>query len=572
MQKRRKSYRVFESKSNSNKRITTLFVLFVLVSGAISARLYYLQIIKGDEYSAFAKGIYIGGQDYTPPRGDIYFQDKTGEATYLVATNKESPFIYADPKEVNDSQYILNEISKIVEINQEDYSVILDRLQNQNSSYALIKKQISLEEKDAIEKLQLPGVYIKNELVRVYPAGEVGSTVLGFLGFNEEDRKGQYGIEEYYQNLLSGSALGSANYELLSDSSLEAADIELTIDYGIQFVVERKLQELLENLDADLESAIFMNPRTGEILAMAQRPGFDPNNYSDVENINVFKNNLMQSVYELGSVFKPITMAAAIDAGVITPQTVYNDTGSVRIGGYTISNFDGKARNLQTMTEVLEKSLNTGAIFAQQQLGKKKFRDYLEAFQFDKLTGIDILGEVAGNMQSIKTANRDIDFATSSFGQGISFSPLRFLTSVAAIANEGKIMRPFLVKKVIKDGQEISTEPKVLAQPVTSLTASRVAAMMVSVVDNSFDRKAAVPGYSVAGKTGTAQIPNKDSSGYSDQTIHSVVGFAPAYAPAFIGLIKVDNPHGIRFAADSVTPTFRDIASFILQYYKIPPQ
>ena len=337
-------------------------------------------------------------------------------------------------------------------------------------------------------------------------------------------------------------------------------------------MVERKLQELLENLDADLASAIFMNPRTGEILAMAQRPGFDPNNYSDVENINVFKNNLVQSVYELGSVFKPITMAAAIDAGVITPQTVYNDTGSVRIGGYTISNFDGKARNLQTMTEVLEKSLNTGAIFAQQQLGKKKFRDYLEAFQFDKLTGIDILGEVAGNMQSIKTANRDIDFATSSFGQGISFSPLRFLTSVAAIANEGKIMRPFLVKKVIKDGQEISTEPKVLAQPVTSLTASRVAAMMVSVVDNSFDRKAAVPGYSVAGKTGTAQIPNKDSSGYSDQTIHSIVGFAPAYDPVFIGIIKVDNPHGIRFAADSVTPTFREIASFILQYYKVPPQ
>ena len=432
----------------------------------------------------------------------------------------------------------------------------------------MIKRNIAEDGVSKINDLNLHGIYIQSELTRVYPAEETGANVLGFLGFKEDARVGQYGIEEYYNDLLSGNK----DYKLFFGQSANAADLELTIDYGVQFIVEKKLKELFENLDADLASAVFMNPRTGEILAMAQYPTFNPNSYQDVKDINIFKNSLAQSVFELGSVFKPITVSAGIDAGVVTPQTVYNDTGSVRIGGYTVSNFDGKARGLQTMTEVLEQSLNTGAIFVQQQLGKKKFRDYVEVFQLDKLTGVDIIGEVAGNIQNIKIANRDIEYATASFGQGISFSPLRFLTSIAAVANEGKIMRPFLVKKVIKNEEEIIIEPEVLAQPITALTASRVTAMMVSVVDNSFDRKMAVPGYSMAGKTGTAQIPNKDSSGYSDQTIHSVVGFAPAYAPAFIGLIKVDNPHGIRFAADSVTPTFRDIASFILQYYKIPPQ
>lgn len=550
------------------KRISVLVSIFLILTSILSARLYYLQIVKGRDYSAFARGIHFQAKDSQPPRGDIYFQDQAGEQRYLVATNRTSYFVYADPKEIEDAQDTLGQLSDILEIDSEEHGSILIRLNNKESSYALIKRDIAEDEVNKINELNLRGIYIQSELTRVYPAEETGANVLGFLGFKEDARVGQYGIEEYYNDLLSGSK----DYKLFFGQNANAADLELTIDYGVQFIVEKKLKELFENLDADLASAVFMNPRTGEILAMAQYPTFNPNSYQDVKDINIFKNSLAQSVFELGSVFKPITMSAGIDAGVVTPQTVYNDTGSVRIGGYTVSNFDGKARGLQTMTEVLEQSLNTGAIFVQQQLGKKKFKDYVGVFQFDKLTGVDIIGEVAGNIQNIKIANRDIEYATASFGQGISFSPLRFLISIAAVANEGKIMRPFLVKKITKNEEEIIIEPKVIAQPITALTASRVTAMMVSVVDNSFDRKMAVPGYSMAGKTGTAQIPNKDSSGYSDQTIHSVVGFAPAYDPVFIGLIKVDNPHGIRFAADSVTPTFRDIASFILQYYKIPPQ
>lgn len=571
--KKKKLQRSFREKHNFNKRITALFILFLIVGGGLIARLYYVQIVRGEEYSAFAKGFYANEEDRPTPRGDIYFQDKAGEQRYLVATNKELSLIYANPRELEDEENVLRAIAEIVEIDPREYEIILNRLKNKNSAYALIARELEQAEAEKIKQLDIRGVYINNELVRTYPAGNLGANILGFLGFSGDERMGQYGIEEYYNNLLGGKGeAGLSSYKLVTFGNTEPADLELTIDYGIQFMVERKLQELYTALDADSASAVFMNPRTGEILAMAQYPSFDLNNYSEVENISVFKNDITQSVFEFGSVFKPITMAAAIDGGALTPQTVYNDTGSVRIGGYTINNSDGKSHGLQTMTEVLEKSLNTGVIFVQQQLGKKKFREYLEDFQLDKATGVDLPGEARNNIENIKNTNRDINFATASFGQGISFSPLRFLTSLSAIANNGVIMKPYLVKRIIQEGQIQEQKPQEMASPISSLSASRVTAMMVGVVENGFGKKAAVPGYKIAGKTGTAQVPNLNGPGYSDKTIHSFIGFAPAYNPVFIGMIKVDNPQGINFSADSVAPAWGEIAAFILQYYKIPPQ
>jgi len=571
--KNKKLKRSFREKHNFNKRITALFILFLIVGGGLITRLYYLQIVNGEEYSAFARGFYLGGKERVAPRGDIYFQDKAGTQRYLVATNKELPLIYANPGELKNEEDALRSIAEIVEIDSKEYEIILNRLKNKNSAYALISRELKQDEAEKIKQLDIAGIYIKNELVRIYPADSLGANILGFLGFSEDDRVGQYGIEEYYDGLLRGKGEpGLSSYKLITFGNTEPADLELTIDYGIQFVIERKLRELYENLDADSASAIFMNPRTGEILSMAQYPSFDLNNYSEVEDIKIFKNDIIQSVFELGSVFKPITMASAIDGGAVTPQTVYNDTGSVRIGSYTINNSDGKSHDLQTMTEVLEKSLNTGIMFAQQQLGKKRFRDYLEDFQLDRTTGVDLPGEVGGNIENIKNTNRDINFATASFGQGISFSPIRFLTSFSAIANNGIIMKPYLVKKIIQEGQVQEQKPQEMTSPISSLSASRVTAMMVSVVENGFGKKAAVPGYKIAGKTGTAQVPNLDGGGYSDKTIHSFIGFAPAYDPVFIGMIKVDNPKGINFSADSVAPAWGEIAAFILQYYKIAPQ
>jgi len=572
MIKRRKKSKRNLITYDTNKRIYTLVVFVLVISVALSWRLYYLQIIKGDYYSAAARGASFERQIQLP-RGNVYFRDKGGDGQYLAATNEPRPLLYADPREVEDEEVLLNQIAEIIEIETEDYELILNRLKNKKSSYALIKKELTKDEAEKINDFKLKGVYARPELVRIYPAGKVGASALGFLGFREDKRIGQYGVEEAYDEVLSGVSFGSGVLDLFSKNENTPSDLYLTIDYSIQFMVEKKLEEIQNNLDADFVSAIFMDPSTGEILTMAQKPGFNPNSYQDVSDVDIFKNTMVQSSFELGSVFKPITVASAIDGGAITPQTVYNDTGVVNISGYTIRNSDGQAHQLQTITEALEKSLNTGMVFVQQQLGKKSFRDYLEAFQLDKWTGIDLSGEVGGNIENIKNTNRDINFATASFGQGISFSPLRFLTSFSAIANNGKIMKPFLVKKVTNNTGETITEPKEMGQPISALTASRVTAMMVSVTENGFGKKAAVEGYNVATKTGTAQIPNVDGPGYSTETIHGFVGFAPAYNPKFVGFIMAYNPkQGPRFSADSVAPVFGDIASFILQYYKIPPQ
>lgn len=555
----------------SNWRIHTLFIIFVFVGFGLLARLYQLQIVNGKYYTALARGQGVDIET-TIPRGEIYFQDNAGESRYIAAANKELYLVYADPKDVLDEFAVLEKVSEVAVIRSEDKENILRRLENKDSSYAPIVNDLTKEQAEKIADMNLPGVYTRIELSRYYPAGSVGAHVLGFLGFSGSDRAGQYGIEEYYEPLLSGNARNDSLLGNLFSTGIDSsADIELTIDYGVQFVVEKKLEELVDRLDAEAGTAIFMNPATGAILAMANYPDYDPNLYNEVADIKILHNNAIQSVYELGSVFKPITIAAAIDGGVITPQTTYTDTGSVRIGSYTIKNSDGQAHEEQTMTEVLEKSLNTGVIFAQQELGKKKFRDYLENFQLDEKTGVDMPGELAGNIQNIQNTNSDINFATASFGQGISFSPLRFLSSISAIANDGVIMRPYIVKKIITAGGNKETEPEELASPISAMTASRVTAMMVSVVDNGFGSKAAVPGYALAGKTGTAQVSKDDGAGYSDKTIHSFVGFAPAYDPKFIGIVTINNPKGIRFSSDSVAPVFGEMSSFILQYYKVHP-
>ena len=224
------------------------------------------------------------------------------------------------------------------------------------------------------------------------------------------------------------------------------------------------------------------------------------------------------------------------------------------------------------MSQVLEKSLNTGAVFVQQLIGKKIFKDYLEKFGFSKKTGIDLVGEIKGNLSNLNT-KRDIEYATASFGQGIAITPMELATALSSIANGGKLMRPYVVEKFIySDGREEIVMPEIVGQAISSETADKLTKMLIDVVENGYGKKAGVSGYFVAGKTGTAQVPDNDSGGYSpDKTIHSFGGFFPAFNPKFLILIKLDNPQKIRFAADSVTPVFSEIAKYILNYYEIAP-
>ena len=551
-----------------NWRIIAVFIFMIIFATAIIGRLAYIQIVNHDFNKALAQGQQNQFNVSEGERGRIFF--KNGE---ILATNTVGVYAFVSPIEVEEKERAAKELSLILQIDEE---MILAKL-NKDTLFEKIKNNINKEEEQLIEELAISGIYSREELFRNYPQEEMASQVVGFFG---GENKGQYGIEEYYDDILRGKKqiqkkerglFGS--FFGVSKQSNEGSDIILTLDYNIQFMAESLLKQAQEDLNIESGQIIVMEPASGKILAMASWPNFNPNNYAEIDDFDIFQNSTIQKLFEPGSVMKPITMAAAIDKKKITPQTTYIDTGKVKIGKYTIENYNGRVFGERTMTEVLERSINTGAVFAERQLGHKSFLKYLDSFGFFDPTGVDLEGEVFSN-NSIFKRGYEINFATAAFGQGIEITPMHLIKSFTAITNQGSPAKPYVVDKIITNGQEIETIPEAANQVISSKTASQITAMLISVLENGYSKAARIPGYYIAGKTGTAQIPwsvlGINQKGYSDKTWQSFIGFAPALSPRFIILVKLDNPE-TRTAEYSALPLFRDLSKYIIDYWNIPP-
>lgn len=563
---------------NINWRIKILGIFIILFGAALCSRLFLLQVKSYRYFSALARGQQYNFEVLAPPRGGIYMVSRAGENLPL-AMNKKLSLVYAVPKEIKDDENFSRTIFQILGIDQNE---IKEKIKDKELYYKVLATRIEEEKAAEIKKTKLKGVYFTDEILRYYPNKDLASQVVGFVGHEEKKKSGQYGLEKYFDNMLAGKegylqgqrdAKGRwifSNKEK-EEPSQKGADLYLTIDYNIQYQAEKVLKTYCEKLKTEKGLMVVLETETGKIKAMANWPNFDPSNYSKEENLNVFLNDATERVFEPGSVFKPITMAAALDLGEVTPEMTYNDPGKIAFGGRTIENYDGESHGVRTMTQVLEESLNTGAVFVQQKVGKERFKEYLEKFDLYKKTGIELPGELKGDLQNLNS-DRDINFATASFGQGISMTPLQFVKAFSAIANRGTMMNPYIVeKRVFADGKEEIIQPKILREVVSPETAAYLSAMMVSVVKNGHAKRAQIPGYFVAGKTGTAQIPNVGSSGYSSETIHSFVGFFPAFDPKFLILVKLDKPIGVRFAESSAVPAFKEVAQYIIDYFEIPP-
>ncbi|MEX1064224.1 MAG: penicillin-binding protein 2 [Candidatus Paceibacterota bacterium] len=570
-------------------RINLFAIIVMVVMGLIVYRLFNLTFVQHSAFVQSAKSQYNNPSALLAGRGNIYFSDLASDNRKIGVTNRSSFYLYTNNQKISSAGEIASKLAPILNIQQSDLET---QLSQEDKTYLVIAQGLSKDQADKINGLKIAGVTAASEITRFYAFESLAASVLGFVGFDNGRRAGQYGVESYYDDVLSGdsrtqSFFGNKTYssflnifkfgkdeepETTMQQSEEqtGSDILLTIDHNIQSLIEVKLKELLNKWDAESGSIIIQDPTTGAILAMTSSPSFDPNNYSDY-GLSSFINPNVQEVFEPGSSFKPITMAAAVDAGAVTPDTTYDDTGAVKIGGYTIRNFNEKANGIQTMREVLQKSLNTGAIYAQRSAGDDTFLNYVVSFGFGQKSGADLSGEVSGNISNL-FSGRDINFATASFGQGIAVTPLQLINAYSAIANGGKLMRPYVVDGIIRpDGSRTKTEPEIIGSPISEKTATQMKSMLIDVVDKGFD-KARIKGYDVAGKTGTAQIPDA-AGGYleNDQFIHDFVGFAPAYSPRFVILIKIDKPQGIRFASDSLSPAFGDIARFLIRYFNIPP-
>lgn len=405
--------------------------------------------------------------------------------------------------------------------------------------------------------------------LRYYPEGTLAAHVLGFVN---AEPKGCYGVEEYYQQDLQRDAvplekLGSAAWDdiLASDITLV-----LTIDRYAQRVAEEELDAGIKQTGAKGGQVIVMNPKTSEILAMASRPTYNPGEFLQASP-ETWVNPAISEVYEPGSVFKPITYAAALDSQTISPNELFYDPGVIEIGGRKIYNWDRIGHGTVDITEALGNSLNVVAASISQRMGKERFYTYVRRFGFGQRIEIDLAGEASG---IVKTPHdnpmySDSDLGTNSYGQGISVTPIQMVSAIASIANGGVLMSPQVVKRKIVGGQVVELQPRAIRRTITTETARTLTSLLVRVVDEYLPQ-ARVPGYSIAGKTGTAEIPIGGAYHPTDY-IASFVGYGPASDPQLVILVKLDRPQAVRSGGGAAAPVFQRIASRLFKYLAIPP-
>lgn len=440
--------------------------------------------------------------------------------------------------------------------------------------------------KEGGAELKIEGLAYNLKSYRFYPENNIAANIVGFVSYVDDIAKGRYGLEEFFNEELSGKSghlkgeRGVSNTIIVNDREYvkptAGSDIVLTMDRGAQFQACEALEATVAKFHAEGGTVIAVNAKTGAILAMCSVPNFNPNNYKDAVDMKVYNNPATLYQYEPGSVFKVITMASAIDQGKVSPSTTYKDEGQIMITGWpkALSNSDFStvgAHGIVDMNTVLEKSLNTGAIFAMRQIGPKVFSEYVKNFGFGEKTGVELGSESQGNIDNLlKLKVKEIDAATASFGQGLAVTPLQMVMSYQALANQGVLMKPYIVQSIkYSDGRVEELKPQQVRQVVSSQTANTIMAMLVNVVESGHAQGAQIPGYYIGGKTGTAQVAT--SGGYSeDKYIHTFIGVAPIDNPQIVMLTKIDAPRGARFAESTAVPLWHDVADFLLKYYQIP--
>jgi len=566
--------------SRSGRRLTWRVALLALVllaaAGGLVARLAYVQVVHHDRYLAAAQEEHLERRLVRSARGAIL--DRNG---FPLATSIDVYDLYVDRRawrEPGAAQAVATALAPHL---QQDADALHSRfLDNAGGPIELIDAGLEFAAGQEIEKLGLAGVVLAGATERVYPEGDLASGVLGFLG---REHTGLAGVEADLEDVLGGVpgaiyferdgggnpiAFGSARAE----PGRPGADVRLTIDRYIQRLVENELDKQIKDHKATGGTIIVMEPKTGAILAMASRPSFRLSQLSlDSPQLDLYRNRAVTDLYEPGSVLKVITMATAIDLDLVNPNTTYYDAGVVEKGGYTFKNWDFSTNGVTTMTQLLQKSLNTGAIWLSDQIGATRLYDSIRRFGFGESTHSGLGGEAAGLLRTNKDSGwYPADLATNSYGQGIAATPLQLITAISSVINGGKLMRPYIVQQTSgPDGTRVF-EPVVVRQAVSEQTSRTMVEMMNAVVDGVPYHRAQVKGYHVGGKTGTTLV--SIPTGYAlDSTLASFVGFAPVEDPAFIMLVKIDQPQDDPLGGIVAAPVFGRLAPQILNYLNIPP-
>ena len=554
-------------------RYPFVFITLTFFFICVIARLFYWQVVKAEMLSELAESQYNGIIRVLPRRGEI----KTSDGFPIVA-NKVSYLLFVNPTEIKDKNNTVSMLSSLLDLSVASISSKLLPYK----LWVSIQAGVNSEKKEAIEKINLPGVGFEEHYSRFYPEASAAAHLLGFVGKNESGQdKGYVGLEGFYDRLLTGKegyavelhdALGRPILSRRIDNThgSNGGNLSLSVDRSVQFLVEQKLKDAIVRYGALGGMVGIMDPSSGDIIAMASFPSFSPQKYWEYEE-SLYTNPFITNTYEPGSTIKPIIMASALDAGLITPQTKCNICGGpVTVSDYNLHTWNDKYYKDTNMIEVIQHSDNTGMVFVALQLGVDKMISYLTRFGIGRLTDIDLQGETAPSFKP-RSAWYDVDLATTGFGQGISVTPIELLTAFSGLANEGKIMQPRVVKAFENANGEVLKIPvKVKGSPISAKTAKVMTEILVNAVEKGEAQWTKLKGYRIAGKTGTASIP---VAGHYDpkNTITSFIGFAPAQKPKFVMLVILNKPTSSIYAAETAAPLFFSIAKDLLSYYGIPP-
>ncbi len=563
-------------------RIRLILLLVVCAALLILVRLYFVQIVNGDDYAQKADRQFASGGSGLFDRGSIYLTRKDG--TLISAATLSSGFLVAiNPQTLADPEAAYAAISAVASSSVFlSHDAFLAAAGKKSQAYIEVAHHLSNEEGQALAAQDVPGVQVLRERWRYYPGGTLAARSIGIVSYGSGDTlAGRTGLETAYDGTLSRS--GDALYKnffaelfsnvgnlLVNARDAREGDVITSIEPEVQARLEHDLKKVTDRYSSEESGGIIMDPATGAIIALAVYPTYDGNDLQNVDP-DLLGNPLVEHVHEFGSIMKPLTMTSGLDAGVITPETTYNDTGCITVSTRQICNWDHKARGVIPMQQIILQSLNVGASWIAEKLGQDEFRQYFTKL-FGQKTGVDLPNEGRALLGNLSTTQQ-VNFDNMSFGQGIAVTPVQMIRALGSLANGGVMVEPHLVSAIRLNSGITRTLDWGATVPVFSAEAAReTATMMTALVDQKLENgKAIIPTMSVAAKTGTAQLPTPSGGYYSDRFFHSFAGFFPSYNPRFIILLYTNDPKHVEYASETLDATFLDLVHFLIDYYQVPP-
>ena len=561
-------------------RIITAVVLAVAL--VLLSRLYFLQVMAHEHFVAEGEEQYIHTVSSLYDRGGIYFTTRDGEKV-SAATVQNGYVMAIDPGKVSNPEEYFNTLSPYLDIDKETF---IHRANQRERVYVEVQSELNETQATEIKSFNLAGVQLHRQRWRYYPGGSLAARTVGFVAFTgregETEPVGRYGLERHHEATLQRDNSGlSVNFfaELftnLGDMIFEEeddkeGDVVTTIEPTVARFLQNELSIAQERWNSRVTGGIIIDPKTGAIYGIDAVPTFDPNNRG-TSTTEIFRNPLVEDRYELGSIIKALTLAAGIDSGAVSAGTTYYDAGFIELDTLTIKNYDGVGRGTVDMQTVLSQSLNTGVAFVVKTMGKERFRDYFLKLRLGSESGIDLPGEIHGDVENLNSP-RSIEYATASYGHGIALTPVATARALSALGNGGVLVTPHIAEKIeYDDGTHKDVRFPEGERVWSEATSEEITRMLVKVVDESLrGGEVMMPDYSIAAKTGTALLPSPDGGYYTDRFLHSFFGYFPAYDPKFLVLLYTEDPRGVTYASDTLTEPFMNITKFLINYYNIPP-